>query len=67
MLIDFAGCFVVEKGCKLLFAELEPMEMVTRGRERREARRREEERVKANAIPGENVLTEKSLGEKKVQ
>jgi len=70
MIIDFAGCYVVETGCKYLFASLEPMEMVTRGRERREKRRREEEKVKALAVQnggGENVLTEKSLVEKKKQ
>lgn len=33
--------------CKNVFADLEPGEMVTRGRERRERRRAEQERVKA--------------------
>ena len=46
MIIDFAGCYVVEKVCKTLFATLEPGEMVTRGRERREVRRAEEEQTK---------------------
>ena len=31
---------MLEKGCKYLFADLEPKVMVTRGRERREERRR---------------------------
>ncbi|KAL1689551.1 hypothetical protein GGG16DRAFT_114916 [Schizophyllum commune] len=46
MIIDFGGCYVIEKTCKFLFADLEPKEMVTRGRERREARRAEQERLK---------------------
>lgn len=47
MLADFAGCFLIEKGCKAAFADLEPKELVTRGRERREERRRLEEAAKA--------------------
>jgi cation-transporting ATPase 13A1 len=47
MIFDFAICFVVEKGCKFLFADLEPAELVTRGRERREKRRALEEQEKA--------------------
>lgn len=47
MIIDFGGCYVIEKGCKYLFADLEPREMVTRGRERREKRRADEARIKA--------------------
>lgn len=43
MIVDFAGCWVVEVVCKHLFADLEPKSMVTRGRERREQRRRAEE------------------------
>ncbi|KIY47748.1 hypothetical protein FISHEDRAFT_65997 [Fistulina hepatica ATCC 64428] len=39
MIIDFGGCWVIEKVCKRLFADLEPKPMVTRGRERREKRR----------------------------
>ena len=39
MVIDFAGCYVVERVCKALFAELEPAELVTRGSARREKRR----------------------------
>ena len=40
MIADFAGCWVVEVVCKRLFAVLEPKELITRGLERREARRR---------------------------
>ncbi|KAJ3783670.1 hypothetical protein GGU10DRAFT_388925 [Lentinula aff. detonsa] len=43
MVLDLVGCYVVEVGCKYVFAELEPKGMITRGRERRERRRREEE------------------------
>ena len=50
MLADFAGCWVIEKVCKALFADLQPKELVTRGRERREARRAIEEQEKALAI-----------------
>lgn len=39
MIVDFAGCYVVECACKALFADLEPAELVARGRERREKRR----------------------------
>jgi cation-transporting ATPase 13A1 len=42
MILDFGGCWVIEKGCKALFANLEPVELVTRGKERREKRRLEE-------------------------
>ncbi|KAF4610180.1 hypothetical protein D9613_010592 [Agrocybe pediades] len=43
MLVDFIGCWIIEKTCKYLFADLEPKPMVTRGRERRERRRQLEE------------------------
>jgi cation-transporting ATPase 13A1 len=39
MVVDFAGCFIVEVGCKYLFADLEPKPLVTRGAERRLKRR----------------------------
>lgn len=52
MIADFAGCWVIEKLCKYLFADLEPKPLITRGWERREARRKEEARL---------------AGEKKVQ
>ena len=56
MVADFAGCWVIEKLCKYLFADLEPKSLITRGRERREARRRLEARA-----------TEVAAGEKKAQ
>jgi cation-transporting ATPase 13A1 len=46
MIVDLAGCWVIEKVCKHLFADLEPKEMITRGRERRERRRKLEEEEK---------------------
>ena len=49
MLIDFAGCWVIEVACKSLFADLEPKPMITRGRERREARRGQQEAALAKA------------------
>ncbi|ODO09383.1 hypothetical protein I350_02983 [Cryptococcus amylolentus CBS 6273] len=42
MALDFLLCYVVETGCKALFADIEPVAFVTKGRERREKRRREE-------------------------
>ncbi|KAG5645949.1 hypothetical protein DXG03_004741 [Asterophora parasitica] len=63
MIIDFVGCWVIEKTCKFLFADLEPKPMVTRGRERREARRRIEEANKAAAEAAGQV----SEAEKKAQ
>ncbi|KAG2119211.1 hypothetical protein DEU56DRAFT_837395 [Suillus clintonianus] len=56
MIADFVGCWIIEKLCKRLFADLEPKPLVTRGRERREARRREEAR-----------LVEEAAAEKKSQ
>lgn len=43
MIVDFIGCWVIEKLCKFLFADLESKPMVIRGRERRENRRRIEQ------------------------
>jgi cation-transporting ATPase 13A1 len=65
MIFDFALCFVVEKGCKAVFADLEPRELVTRGRERREKRREEEARAKASEVGA--GLPELSEVVKKVQ
>jgi cation-transporting ATPase 13A1 len=39
MVIDFAGCFIIETACKALFADLEPKPLITRGSERRVKRR----------------------------
>ncbi|KAH9942697.1 endoplasmic reticulum Ca-transporting P-type ATPase [Amylocystis lapponica] len=47
MLVDFVGCWVIEFITKWLFADLEPKAMITRGRERREARRAQEAVEKA--------------------
>ena len=56
MILDFAVCFVVEKGCKYLFASLEPAELVTRGRERREKRRALEEATPAVPVEEKKEL-----------
>ncbi|EEB89394.1 hypothetical protein MPER_12511, partial [Moniliophthora perniciosa FA553] len=57
MIIDFAGCWLIEVVCKYLFADLEPKPMITRGRERREARTALEEREKREAT--ETAIVEK--------
>ena len=44
MAADFIGCWLVEIVCKALFADLAPKQLITKGRERRELRRQEEER-----------------------
>jgi manganese-transporting P-type ATPase len=49
MVIDFAGCWLIELICKHFFADLEPKDMITRGRERRERRRRLQELEKQQA------------------
>lgn len=56
MIIDFGFCWVVEKGCKALFADLNPRELVTRGMERRVKRRAEEERVKELEVEAKKDL-----------
>jgi len=61
MLTDFAGSWLVEVICKRLFADLEPKPLVTRGRERREARRGEEVRRLAE----EKVIQEAKEEEEK--
>lgn len=45
MIVDFAGCYVIEIICKALFADLAPKAIVLKGRERREKRRAEEART----------------------
>jgi cation-transporting ATPase 13A1 len=42
MIMDFVGCWIIERVCKYLWADLEPKAMITKGRERREKRRLEE-------------------------
>jgi manganese-transporting P-type ATPase len=54
MLADFAGSWLVEIICKYFFADLEPKPLVTRGRERREARRAKE----ARRLAGETRIQE---------
>ncbi len=44
MIIDFAGCWLIEAVCKYLFADVQPKAMITRERERCDARRKKEER-----------------------
>lgn len=44
MIVDFAGCWLVEIICKALFADLAPKPIVLKGRERREKRRLEQEK-----------------------
>lgn len=61
MLADFIGCWIVEIACKHLFADIAPKPFVTRGRERRELRRAEEERLKSE----EAVRLELAEAEKK--
>ncbi|KAH7098014.1 hypothetical protein BKA62DRAFT_714380 [Auriculariales sp. MPI-PUGE-AT-0066] len=46
MALDFGLCYIVEHGCKALFADLEPKEFVTRGIERRLRRRVAEQEAK---------------------
>jgi cation-transporting ATPase 13A1 len=53
MILDFVGCWAIEKVCKFLWADLEPKAMVTRGRERRERRRLEEETERLKQIIAE--------------
>jgi manganese-transporting P-type ATPase len=50
MVVDFAGCWLIEVVCKHLFADLEPKAMVTRGRSRREARRKEHEQASSGVM-----------------
>jgi cation-transporting ATPase 13A1 len=45
MVADFVGCWLVEILCKTFFADLAPKKLVTKGRERRELRRQEQERT----------------------
>jgi len=55
MIIDFAGCYLIEVVCKALFADLEPKTMITRGRERREARRLEQSKLRAEMVEEKKV------------
>jgi cation-transporting ATPase 13A1 len=50
MIVDFAGCWIIEVGCKYFFADLQPKSMVTKGRERREERRRLQDADSASQV-----------------
>lgn len=63
MVLDFVLCWAIEKICKGLFADLEPVEFVTRGRERREKRRAQE----AKKLKEDERLRLLAQGEKKAQ
>ncbi|TFK47374.1 hypothetical protein OE88DRAFT_1706075 [Heliocybe sulcata] len=49
IVVDFIGSSIVEIVCKWLFADLEPKKMITRGWERREKRRQQEELAKVQS------------------
>lgn len=57
MIVDFIGCWIIEVVCKHIFADLEPKAMVTRGRDRRERRRAEEDFRQKDAEIGEKLKT----------
>jgi cation-transporting ATPase 13A1 len=59
MILDFVGCWVFEVVCKYLFANLEPKAMITKGRERREARRKLQEQQKQKQQA--DAVTEKKI------
>jgi len=59
MILDFVGCWVFEVVCKYLFANLEPKAMITKGRERRETRRRLQEQQKQKQQA--DAVTEKKM------
>lgn len=63
MVLDFVLCWAIERICKVLFADLEPVEFVTRGRERREKRRAQE----AQRLKEDERLRLLAEGEKKAQ
>lgn len=50
MAADFVGCWLVEILCKAVFADLAPKKLITRGRDRRELRRQEEEQRKVSLV-----------------
>ncbi|KAM6494929.1 hypothetical protein JOM56_009552 [Amanita muscaria] len=59
MIIDFCGCWVIETMCKYLFANIEAKVMITKGRGRREARRKlqeQEKRSRANVVATEKKM-----------
>lgn len=58
MAADFLGCWLIEIICKAIFADLAPKKLITRGRERRELRRQEEEAMKAVVLVQEDKKTQ---------
>jgi cation-transporting ATPase 13A1 len=63
MVVDFAGCFIIETVCKALFADLEPKPLITRGSERRVQRRIQQ----AKALAEEELAKARQEVEKKGQ
>ena len=61
MVVDYGGAWLAEIVLKHLFADNQPKPIITKGIERREARRAEEKRLK----DAENARTEVALAEKK--
>ena len=55
MILDVFLCYIVEHGCKALFADLQPKEFVTRGIERRLRRRIAEREVRRAEIENGSV------------
>ena len=49
MILDYGGAWIAEIILKYLFADNQPKEMITRGIERREARRAVESQLKEDA------------------
>ena len=58
MAVDFVGCWIVEILCKTLFADLVLKTLITKGRERRELGRQEEERMKFDIVLQETKKTQ---------
>lgn len=64
MIGDFIGCWLIEVVCKWLFADLAPKPIVTRGRERREARRAVELKEKMELQRAEQAKIENEKAQK---
>ncbi|KAG6371009.1 hypothetical protein JVT61DRAFT_10730 [Boletus reticuloceps] len=45
MVVDIAGCWVIEMVCKYMFADLEPKPLIMHGQEQREQRQKEQVRM----------------------
>lgn len=59
MILDFGLCWAMETGCKFLFADLRPGELVTRGEARR-LKRRSLEQIEAVRKIAEGKMDEVS-------